>query len=170
MTPHPTTAAPKTTDRLQPLADRIEIEEQLYRYASAVDSAQMDQLHDVLHPDLVATYGNGEQLTGASTVIDWMSEFTKNCEWQHHMLSVYHVDIDGDHAKALVYHNSYEKFAGDDDVYYLVARYHNELTRHEGTWKISRLLFEIVWGDKRPAHTEYMTALGGRGPAVPGWP
>ncbi|MFC8045455.1 nuclear transport factor 2 family protein [Nocardia sp. NPDC057353] len=150
--------------------DRIAIEEVLYRYASSVDSAQMHELRDILHPDLWAQYGNGEPVRGAETVIAWMSDFTKNCEWQHHLLNIYRITVDGDRATALVYHNSYEKFAGDDDVCFLVARYHNELERHEGAWKISRLVFEIVWGEKRPANTEYLTAVGGRGPAVPGWP
>lgn len=96
--------------------DRIAIEEVLYRYASSVDSAQMHQLHDVLHPDLQAQYGNGEPVQGAEAVIAWMTDFTKTCEWQHHMLNVYRIDIEGDKATALVYHNSFEKFAGDDDV------------------------------------------------------
>lgn len=159
-----------TTQSPTVVEDRIAVEEVLYRYASSVDSAQMHDLHDVLHPDLWAQYGNGDPVQGAGGVIEWMTDFTKNCEWQHHMLNVYSIDIDGDSAKALVYHNSFEKFGGDDDVYFLIARYHNELQRHEGTWKISRLVFEIVWGEKRPAANEYMAALGGRGPKVPGWP
>ncbi|RZI53539.1 MAG: nuclear transport factor 2 family protein [Pseudonocardia sp.] len=150
--------------------DRIAIEEVLFRYASSVDSAQMHQLRDVLHPDLQAQYGNGEPVEGADAVIAWMTDFTKTCEWQHHMLNSYHIDIEGDKATALVYRNSFEKFAGDDDVCFLVARYHNELVRDEGTWKISRLVFEIVWGEKRPANTEYIAAVGGRGPKIPGWP
>jgi len=150
--------------------DRIAIEEVLYRYASSVDSAQMHQLHDVLHPDLQAQYGNGEPVEGADAVITWMTDFTKTCEWQHHMLNVYHIDIEGDKATALVYHTSFEKFAGDDDVCFLVARYHNELVCHEGTWKIAKLVFEIVWGEKRPANNEYISAVGGRGPKIPGWP
>jgi hypothetical protein len=152
------------------LEDRIEIEDTLYRYASSIDSMQLDQLTDVLHPDLWAQYGNAEPVQGADTVISWIRDFTKTCEWQHHLLNVYHVDVRGDRAKALVYHTSFEKFDGDDDVCYLVARYHNELTRHEGIWKISRLVFEIVWGERRKAANEYLASVGGRGPEVPGWP
>ncbi|WP_072803200.1 nuclear transport factor 2 family protein [Rhodococcoides yunnanense] len=160
----------KTVKQNAKTEDRTAIEELLYSYASSIDSGQMHKLHDILHPDLWAQYGNGEPVQGASAVIDWMTEFTKTCEWQHHMLSVYSIDIQGDAAKSLVYHNSYEKFAGDDEVCFLIARYHNELVRHEGRWKISKLVFEIVWGEKRPANTDYIAAVGGRGPAVPGWP
>ncbi len=104
---------------------------------------------DVLHPDLWAQYGNAEPAQGADTVIGWIREATKACVWQHHLLSVYHVDVEGDTASALVYHTSYQKFEGDDDVCFLVGRYHDELTQHEGTWKISRLVFEIMWGERR---------------------
>ncbi|MFL6107634.1 MAG: nuclear transport factor 2 family protein [Marmoricola sp.] len=150
--------------------DRILIEDQLYRYASSIDSGNPDQLWDVLHPDLWAQYGNADPARGADTVIGWITEATKSCEWQHHMLSVYHVDVDGDTAKALVYHRSYQKFAGEDDVCMLVGRYHDELTRHEGTWKISRLVFEIMWGERRADTAGYLAAVGGRGPQVPSWP
>ena len=73
-------------------------------------------------------------------------------------------------ATALVYPTSYQKFAGDDDVCFLVGRYHDELTRHEGTWKISRLVFEIKYGERRADAAGYLAAVGGRGPQVPSWP
>ena len=100
-------------------------------------------------------------------MIGWIREATKNCVWQHHLLSVYHVDVQGDSATALVYHTSYQKFEGDDDVCVLVGRYHDELTRHEGTWKISRLVFEIMWGERRADTAGYLESVGGRGPQVP---
>jgi SnoaL-like protein len=150
--------------------DRMLIEDTLYRYASSIDSANLDRLSDVLHPDLWAQYGNAEPAEGADTVIGWIREATKTCVWQHHLLSVYHVDVQGDSATALVYHTSYQKFEGEDEVCLLVGRYHDELTRHEGTWKISRLVFEIMWGERRADTAGYLESVGGRGPKVPSWP
>ena len=150
--------------------DRILIEDQIYRYASSIDSGNPDGLYDVLHPELWAQYGNADPVEGADVVIGWIRDATKNCEWQHHLLSVYHVDVEGDRATALVYHTSYQKFVGEDEVCVLVARYHDELTRHEGTWKISKLVFEIVWGERRTDTAGYLAAVGGRGPQVPSWP
>ncbi len=149
---------------------RREIEDTLYRYASSIDSAQVDDLTEVLHPDLCAQYGNSEPVEDADTVISWIREATKNCVWQHHLLSVYRVDVQGDKATALVYHTSYQKFEGEHDVCVLVGRYHDELTRHEGKWKISRLIFEIMWGERRADTAGYLESVGGRGPEVPGWP
>ena len=154
--------------------ERMLIEDTLYRYASSIDSANLDQLYDVLHPDLWAQYGNAEPVESAETVIGWIRDATKTCVWQHHLLSVYHVDVQGgldrDRATALVYHTSYQKFDGDDEVCVLVGRYHDELTRHDGKWKISRLVFEIMWGERRADTAGYLEAVGGRGPKVPGWP
>ena len=73
-------------------------------------------------------------------------------------------------ATALVYHTSYQKFEGEEDVCVLVGRYHDELVKHDGTWKISRLVFEIMWGERRADSAGYLEAVGGRGPQVPNWP
>ena len=70
-----------------------------------------------------------------------------------------------------MYHTSYQKFERDDGrAHFLVGRYHDELTRHEGTWKISRLVFEIMWGERRADAAGYLESVGGRGPKVPFWP
>ena len=37
---------------------------------------------------------------------------TKDKAWQHHKLTVYHVDIDGDEARALTYHTSHQTTVG----------------------------------------------------------
>jgi hypothetical protein len=81
------------------------------------------------------------------------------------MLSVYHVDIDGDHATALVYHTSHQVYAHDPETAcVLVARYHNELTRTPAGWRISQLLFELLWGEQRRDSTGFLASVGGRGP------
>jgi hypothetical protein len=49
-------------------------------------------------------------------------------------------------------------------VHVLVARYHDELRRNEDGWKISRLVFEILWGERRRDETGYLAEVGGRGP------
>ena len=68
--------------------------------------------------------------------------------WQHHLLSVYHVEVDGDRASALVYHTSHQVFEDDPDTAkLLVGRYHNELRREAGGWRISRLVLELLWGE-----------------------
>ncbi len=83
------------------------------------------------------------------------------------MLSVYRVDLDGDHAKALVYHTSHRVLESDPaTAQVLVGRYHNELRRDGDGWKISNLLLEVLWGERRTDSTGYLEAVGGRSPTV----
>ncbi|MEU1980779.1 nuclear transport factor 2 family protein [Nocardia sp. NPDC019395] len=150
--------------------ERVAIEDVIYRYASHIDSGRVGDLEQVLHTDLWAQYGNAEPIAGRDRVISWIREATSTCIWQHHFLRTYHVDVRDDRATALVYHTSYQAFAGDKDVCQLVGRYHQELTRVDGRWVISRLVFEIVWGERRTDSLGYLASVGGRGPEVPGWP
>ena len=147
--------------------DRAAITDVLYRYASCVDRFDYDGVRSLLADDVFAMYGNNGELHGAEEVIRYIEEFTVDCEMQHHLLSVYHVDVDGDQAKTLVYHTSHQLFErAPGIVHLLVGRYHNELRRTEDGWKISRLVLEICWGERRADPSGYLAEVGGRGPAL----
>jgi ketosteroid isomerase-like protein len=149
---------------LRAIQDRFEITDVLYRYASAIDRFDWDGVRSALADDLVAQYGNADPVEGGDAVVAWIAEFCDDVVWQHHFLSVYHVDADGDHATALVYHTSHQLFGADpDSPKVLVGRYHNELRRQDGGWKISRLLLELLWAEEK-ADKGYLEAVGGRGP------
>jgi len=151
---------------VQALKDRIDITDTIYRYASTIDRFDFAGTRAVLADNLWAQYGNREPLVGGDVVAAWIAEKCQNVTWQHHLLSVFHIDIDGDRAKALVYHTSYQRFEDDPDaVRMLVARYHDELTRTPAGWKISRLVFEIGWGERRE-DTGVLAGVGGPGPAI----
>ena len=156
-----------TDSSLTAVLDRAAITDTLYRYASCIDRRDIDGIRAVLADDLWAQYGNAPPVEGGATVAAWIDEMTQDCVWQHHLLSVYHIDVEGDRAKALVYHTSHQLFAGDlDTVHVLVGRYHDELERSADGWRISKLLFEILWGERRTDSTGYLAAIGGRGPVV----
>ena len=147
------------------LQDRLDVADSIYRYASCIDRRDMVGLRKVLADDMWAKYGNSEPMQGGDTVAAWIDAATKDALWQHHLLSVYHTDVEGDRAKALVYHTSYQVFRDDPDIVrVLVARYHNELTRSPACWQISRLVFEILWSERRSDPHGSLAAVGGRGP------
>jgi hypothetical protein len=155
-----------TTDpAVRALQDRVDITDVLYRYASTIDRFDHDGLRAVLADDLWAQYGNAEPVAGGDAVARWIGEATANVVWQHHLLSVYHVDVDGDRARALVYHTSHQVFEDEPDTAkLLVGRYHNELRREPDGWKISRLVLEILWGEAKADAAGYLSLIGGRGP------
>ena len=151
---------------LQALQDRTEISDVLYRYSSAVDSFDSDGLRGVLADDIWAQYGNGEPVRGGDTLAAWIVEATASVVWQHHLLNVYHVTIDGDQASTLSYLTSYQVFRENPDAaVILVARYHDELRRTPDGWKLSKRVMELLWGESKPDEG-YLAQLGGRGPKV----
>ena len=88
----------------------------LYRYASTIDRFDAAGLRSVLADDLWAQYGNAEPVSGGDAVAGWIGEAIANVVWQHHLLSVYHVEVEGDRATALVYHTSHQVFEDAPDT------------------------------------------------------
>jgi ketosteroid isomerase-like protein len=149
------------------LKDRMDVTDVLYRYASTIDRFDAAGLRSVLADDVWAQYGNAEPVSGGDAVAGWIGEATANVVWQHHLLSVYHVEVEGDLARALVYHTSHQVFDdAPDTAKLLVGRYHNELRREHDGWRISRLVLEILWGEEKADAAGYLALIGGRGPQV----
>src|SRR5918995_912614 len=150
---------------IRALQDRMDITDVLYRYASTIDRFDLDGLRNVLADDLWAQYGNAEPVEGGDAVASWIGEAIATVVWQHHLLSVYHVEVDGDRARALVYHTSHQVFDdAPETAKLLVGRYHNELRREPDGWRISRLVLDILWGEEKADSTGYLALIGGRGP------
>src|SRR5213080_4543123 len=95
------TTSPAVDPAIRAIQDRIDITDVLYRYASTIDKFDLEGLRSVLADDLFAQYGNAEPVRGGDEVAAWIGEAIATVVWQHHLLSVYHVDVDGDSAKAL---------------------------------------------------------------------
>ena len=148
------------------LQDRLMVTDTLYRYGSCIDTDDMAGLRAVLADDVWARYGNGDPILGADALVGWIGESIAGVLWQHHLLSVYHVDVSGDRARALVYHTSHRVFASDPaTANVLVGRYHDELRRAGAGWQISRLQLEFLWAERRIDATGLLAEIGGRGPA-----
>ena len=102
----------------------------------------------------------------ATSSAGWIAEATATVIWQHHLLNVYHVTIDGDQAKTLSYLTSYQVFEENPEAaIILVARYHDELKRTPSGWKISKRIMELLWAESK-ADDGYLASLGGRGPKI----
>ncbi len=151
---------------LQALQDRNDITDVLYRYSASVDSFDTEGVRSALADDIWAQYGNGDPVAGGDALAGWIAEATATIIWQHHLLNVYQVNIDGDRASALSYLTSYQVFKENPDAaIILVARYHDELRRTPAGWRISKRIMELLWGESK-ADEGYLAGLGGRGPKV----
>jgi ketosteroid isomerase-like protein len=150
---------------IRALQDRMDITDVLYRYASTIDRFDLAGLRSVLADDVSAQYGNADLVVGGDAVAAWIGEAIANVVWQHHLLSVYHVEVDGDRASALVYHTSHQVFEdAPDTAKLIVGRYHTELRREADGWRINRLVLEILWGEEKADAAGYLALIGGRGP------
>ena len=143
--------------------DRLEAADAMYRYGVAIDSFDDDAIRASFDEEATAQYGkNTDVLHGPDAILAFINEFTVDCAWQHHFLNVYRVDVEGDLAKVLVYHTSHQLFErAPDTVHQIVARYHNELRRRDGVWRISKLYMEVLWAERRQDPTRYLEELGG---------
>ncbi len=135
---------------VQDLVDRQAITDTLYRYASAIDRQDYETVRGLFTDDASAKYGEREWMEGGDRIVEWIKANSVDQAWQHHLLSVYHIDIDGDAASALTYHTSHRLRSGDPETAtVIVARYHDELRRTGGRWKISRKYMEVGWRGAR---------------------
>lgn len=139
------------TDALQRLLDRQDITDVLYRYASSIDRKDFVTLRALLADDARATYTTVAELTGGDAIVAWIDTMTADKSWQHHLLSVYHIDFTGpDEATTLTYHTSHQTTVGREGVVTLiVARYHDTLRRIDGSWKIVQKIMEAGWAEER---------------------
>jgi len=161
-----TDATAVSQSELRALVDQAQIRDVLYRYSSAIDAFDNQGVRSTLADDIWAQYGNGEPVQGGDKLAQWIADATASVIWQHHLLNVYHVEIDGDQARTVSYLTSYQVFSEDPKAaVVLVARYHDELRRFADGWRISRRTMELLWGENKP-DTGYLDQLGGRGPSV----
>jgi len=132
------------------LLDRQQITDVLYRYASTVDTKDYASMRGLFTDDAVGKYGSADAIHGADNIIAWIDAATQDRAWQHHKLTVYHVDIDGDVAQTLTYHTSHQTTVDDPDrVIVIVARYTDALRREGETWKIYDKYMDIGWIEER---------------------
>jgi len=132
------------------LLDREAIRETLLRYASTIDVKDWAALRDLFADDAVITMVGGARTMGGDNIVEYVRHRCRNRVWQHHLLSVYEVSVDGDTATALTYHTSHQTTEGrPEHVMQLVARYRDRLRREGDGWKIVEKTMELGWHEER---------------------
>ena len=108
-------------------------------------------LRSLFIDDAHGVYTTVADLTGADEIVKWIDGMTADKAWQHHKLTVYHIDFTGpDDASTLTYHTSHQTDVGDESgVTLIVARYRDKLRRVDGTWKITEKIMEPGWMEQR---------------------
>jgi 3-phenylpropionate/cinnamic acid dioxygenase small subunit len=132
------------------MLDRQAITDVLYRYASSIDHKDYEALRAVFVDDARAKYGDREWMESADAIVEFNREYGQAQAWQHHLLSVYHIDIAGDTASTMTYHTSHQTSPDDPTtVRVIIARYYDQLRREDGRWKIASKEMKVGWRETR---------------------
>ena len=131
--------------QLQRVLDDHEVRRAVTDYAAFVDAREWDRLHTIFTPEVQVDYHNGRtQVVGAQAVVDYIRENTQHLAWQHHMVSVYGVDIMGDGAAAQAYLVSHQMVADEPGhVLMMAAIYDLTLARGDARWQIAGMVHTI---------------------------
>ncbi len=142
--------------RLQRLIDDLEIRRVMHEYAARVDLRDWDALRLVLAADLEVDYHNGRTIvTGGDEVVDYIRTNTAHLAWQHHNITPYAVEIDGDRASGRSYLISHQVITEQpDQLLMMAAIYDCEFVRDASTWRLSRMVHQIKVANFQPIGTQ----------------
>jgi 3-phenylpropionate/cinnamic acid dioxygenase small subunit len=138
------------------LADRLEIQDVLTRYAWAIDSKQFDELDDVFTPDAHIDYTSSGGIAGEFPEVKaWLAKVLTPFPAYQHLVTNVQLRIEGDAATSRAgFYNPMvrAKPDGTTALFYTGGEYHDRLVRTPRGWRIRERIEKKVWtaGD-RPA-------------------
>lgn len=129
---------------LAEISDRLEIQQLLVDYSTAIDQRRFDDLERVFTPDAYIDYRALGGIDGRYPEVKaWLAEVLPNFPMYSHMLGNFSVRIDGDTAVSRVICFNPTVLGGDssseqDHVMFCGLWYDDECVRAPEGWRISR--------------------------------
>jgi len=146
-------AAPPARDT-STLADRLEIDDLLTRYAVAIDTKQFDLLDTVFSPDATIDYTSAGGVAGKlPEVRKWLAEVLAGFPMTQHLVGNRDVKIDGDTATARSYFYNPMGMPGKDgklSLFFVGGYYNDRLRRTPDGWRIYERIEETAWMQGAP--------------------
>ena len=134
---------------LQTLADRIEINDLLTRYAHSVDTKDWALYRTVFTPDAFIDYESAGGVKGdRETVAKWLEETMAGFPMTQHLVANIDVKLDGDTAKVRAMFYNPMKVANGKN-FFCGGWYNHDLTRTPDGWRSTRLYEESAWFDRQ---------------------
>lgn len=136
---------------LDELFDRLEIDDLLTRYATAIDDKTFDLLDTVFTADAHVDYTSAGGVAGDfPTVKAWLAEVLPMFPSYQHVVGNRRVTIDGDTGSAIsAFFNP--MVMGGGATFFCGGEYHDELVRTPDGWRIARRVEKTVWTYGAPA-------------------
>jgi hypothetical protein len=130
---------------LEELYDRLEIDELLTRYATAIDTKNFDLLDQVFTPDAHLDYTTAGGIAGDfPTVKAWLAEVLPHFPEYQHIIGNRNVTLDGDTATSI------SKFFNpmvmkNGETFFCGGEYRDKLVRGSDGWRIADRFEQTVW-------------------------
>ena len=130
---------------LEELYDRLEIDEILTRYATAIDTKNFDLLDQVFTPDAHLDYTTAGGIAGDyPTVKAWLAEVLPHFPQYQHVVGNRNVTLDGDTASSIAaFFNPMVMKNGE--TFFCGGEYRDQLVRTADGWRIKSRFEQTVW-------------------------
>jgi len=138
------------TDDLELLRDRLEIDDALVRYATAIDTRRWDDLDRVFTPDAVLDYRSAGGIRGSyPEVKHWLSSVLPVFTWTQHLVVNRAVDLSpgAEHAtsRSLFSNPNGAVVDGTPWLFVVGGAYHDRWVRTAEGWRIRHRVEETTW-------------------------
>jgi 3-phenylpropionate/cinnamic acid dioxygenase small subunit len=141
----------------QELDDRIEIDDLLTRYATAVDTRDWDLYQTVFTSDAVIDYTSSGGIRGRlGEVTKWLSDALSIFSMSQHMVTNRDIRVAGDTATSRSYFYNpmgRTKRDGTLDLMFVGGYYRDQLRRTDDGWRITERIQDTAWSSSASGST-----------------
>lgn len=131
---------------LQAVADKLEIQEQLARYARGLDTRDWELWKSVFTEDATVDYSqSGILCASRDEVAAFLAEVFATIPWATHHITNVEIDLDGDEARVRAMFFNPLQIPGMSESSSTGGYYHHEFVRTPDGWKSRHLVEEPVW-------------------------
>ncbi|HEX4539494.1 MAG TPA: nuclear transport factor 2 family protein [Acidimicrobiales bacterium] len=141
----------------QEIADRIEIDDLLTRYATAVDTRDWDLYQTVFTADALIDYtSSGGIRGGVAEMTKWLSDALSIFSMSQHLVTNRDIRVTGDTATSRSYFYNpmgRTKRDGTLDLMFVGGFYRDQLRRTANGWRIAERIQDTAWLSSAPGTT-----------------
>ncbi|MFO8011071.1 MAG: nuclear transport factor 2 family protein [Dehalococcoidia bacterium] len=133
------------------MSDRLEIQDTLTRYCTAIDSGDYDGLDSVFTADAFIDYTSAGGVKGTLPEIkEWLAQALERFPVTQHAITNFSIQLDGDTAtsRCAFYNPMGLRMPAEGDklsMLFFGGYYNDKLVRVHGDWRISERIEESVW-------------------------
>ena len=121
------------------ISDRLEIQQLLVDYASAIDQRRFDDLDRIFTPDAYIDYRAMGGIDGPyPTVKAWLAEVLPNFQAYYHLLGNFDIRLAGDTASGRTMCFNPMKLSDDGQILFCALWYDDDFIRTAEGWRMTR--------------------------------